>query len=279
MAFTGLGGGLFKGLFTSDKDIYGTKPVIPPYDPFGSYNKTIGENIKLAPQAMKLANLTNQYNLGTRTGLFEQLVPGYTSTLSTVAANQAARARGEIAPDVLSRIARQGQAWRVGSGTGRAPIGNLRDLRNYGLTSMDVSRQGENDIANWLRLLAQTSMPEAVDIRDYSINPAARLQDEFAREKAVADIAASPDPGKRGQFDSAMALLGMVLSAYGGGAGYTGKSTPINERGFGYGIGGSAPSTGGGSWWSRAFRPTTTQNNYSPGFNTEDYLSSWPGAG
>lgn len=245
-----------KGLFSADEDIYGKKPIVPQYDPFGSYQKTIKENIALAPEAMKLADITNQYNLGTRTGLFEQLRPGYSGMLGQVAQNQDARIRGEISPDALGLLARQGAAWRQDSGVGGGGMGNFRDLRNFGRASMDVQRQGESDAANWLRTLTQTSLPDAVDIRDYSINPASRLSEDFNRDWLAAQVTASPDPAKRGQFDSKMAILGMMLSAYGGGAGYQGTYRPsYGNNNFGYGGEGGAAG-GGGGWWSRMTRPS-----------------------
>lgn len=248
---------LLKGLLSPDEEIYGKKPIVPSYDPFASYKRTIGENIGLAPEAMKLADVTNQYNLRTRTGMFDMLMPGYSRTLGTVAQNLGARARGEIAPDVLSRIGREGAAWAVGSGVGRAPMADFRNLRNYGRTSMDAAYQAEGDIANWLRTLTQTSLPETVDIRDYSINPATRLTDEFARDKLAAELEAAPDPAERGLFDSQMGLLGMILSAYGGGGGYQNYNRPAGQ-------GSPSPGAGqsGGSWWSRMLRPSYDPPSY-----------------
>lgn len=232
-----------KGLLTADKDIYGRKPIVPELDFLASYGQTVSENQQLLPQVGQLQAQTNQVNFDALTNLFQQLDPNYRSTIGRIGENIASRTRGEIPLADIGEMGRENAAWQIGSGTGGAGIGNARMGRNLGLRSYDIQRQGEQDWASFINNLRRASMPEFADVRDYAINPAARLEQDWNRDWLAAQVTAAPDPAKRGQFDSKMALMGMILSAYGGGPGYQGTYRPQ--------YGGGGGGGGGGGWWSR----------------------------
>jgi hypothetical protein len=252
MAFGSLNVG--KGLFSADKDIYGTKPVVPEFDPYASYAKTIASNLKLEPQAQQLATLTNQGNQAALTGLIENQYPGFGAAQKGVQSNISDEIAGILYPDLVRNIQNQGAIWGQQSGIGlNNPQVDYADLRNYGLTGMALKQKGQADFQNYTDFLRKDVLPSPMDIRDYSINPASANTDEWQRNWLASQIAASPDPAARGQFDSKMAILGMILSAYGGGAGYQGT-----YRGVGNGQGGSntiggGVGGGGGNWWTNSF--------------------------
>lgn len=258
-------GSLFSGLSGSNNDeIYGTKPIVPIYDPEASYAKTIASNIALAPQAQKLAGITNKANQDQLFAMYQSVFPGYMGALGQTQDFLASERAGIVSPDVVRNIQDQGAIWGQTSGVGGGSQVDFKNLRNYGLTSMGVQRQGAADTQSYLNFLRGNFMTSPVDIRDYSINPAAALTDSWARDYEASKGDAGPDPGERGQFDSNMAILGMFLSAYGGGAGYTGQYKNPNQAG-----GNSGRSPGGGigggvgnNWWTQTEAP-----NYG-GFNT-----------
>lgn len=262
-----------EGLFSADPEIYGRRPVVPQYDPQSSYAKTIASNIQLQPQAQKLAQLTNAGNQASLDALYQGIFPQYKSLMGDVQGNIANRVHGVMSPDVVRNIQNQGAIWGQNSGVGASsPQVDFLNLRNYGLTDMALQRQGESDLQNYLGFARSNLMPSPLDIRDYSINPSAALSEGFNRDWLANQIAASPDPAKRGQFDSKMAILGMVLSAYGGGAGYQNTYKPNYGGGGGGNIGGGVG--GGNNWWTNSYGGDT-QNNYSPGYNTEGYLNQF----
>jgi hypothetical protein len=240
-----------KGLFSADKDIYGTKPVVPQYDPFSSYSNTIANNLALEPQAQKLATLTNQGNQASLMSLISGQYPGFEAAQTGVQNNISNEIGGVISPDVIRNIQNQGAVWGQQSGVGlNNPQVNFGDLRNYGLTSMALQHQGQADFQGYTDFLRKDVLPSPLDIRDYSINPQAALDQGFNRDWLAAQIQASPDPAARGQFDSKMAILGEVLSAYGGGAGYQGtyRGPNTGQGTIGGGVGG-----GGANWWTNSF--------------------------
>lgn len=254
------------GKKSRDPAVTGTKPVLP--ELAATYRKTIADNIGLAPEAMRLADLTNRYNLDTRINLFQSLNPQFQKTLGNIGTNLEARSRGELAPDVLSGLARRGAAWNLSSGTGMGGIGSSRLARDFGLTSMGVAREAQGDTAAWLEALTRNVLPEQVDIRDYSINP----EDAYNRDREAAFIRAGPNPEDRFAFDAKMAGLGMLLGFFGGGAG--------GYAGIGGGYGGGAGGAGGstmasdaprGGWWSRG--------NNRPSYSPAAYQTgSWSGS-
>ncbi len=81
----------------------------------------------------------------------------------------------------------------------------------------------------------------------------------FQRDLLAAKSAAAPDPAARGRADQEMALLGMILSAYGGGAGYTGSKYGSSGADVG-GAGGGYPGYEGAGQWSG----TTSSKSYLP---------------
>ncbi len=269
-----------EGLLSASEEVSGRRPVVPLYDPEASYLKTIKSNIALQPKAQELATLTNRGNAAALDTLLESIYPGFRTAQTEIQSGLAARRRGELSPDVVRGIQDEGAAWGIESGVGASsPMVDYRNLRNYGLSSMALERQGEQDTQSYLDFLRNTLLPSPLDLRDYSINPAVASQDEWNRNWLAEQVLASPDPAAREQMQNKMALMGMILGVYSGG-GYEAQP-PVNEIGGGTRGGSGEGGDGGfGRWWSNSFGGGgSTQNNYSPGYDIEGYLSDYPGAG
>lgn len=245
MAGEGIWGFIQDADFPSDKrkdELYGTKPIVPELDFFGSYNQTIADNMGLLPGAQKLAGQTNQANLANLTSLFESLDPKYQDTLLTIGETLNRRAKGDIG-DLGEKVARSSAAKQVGAGVAGSPFARDWTARDLGLTTYDVERTATGDMAQWLSHLRKDAMPVPADVRENQINPAKRMEDDFNRDWLSAQVTASPDPGERGAFDTKMGLAGMILSIYGGGAGYTNSYKPN------YGGNSNTGTGSGGNYW------------------------------
>lgn len=251
---------------SKDSAVTGTKPILP--ELASTYQKTIADNTALAPDAMRLADITNRYNLDTRLNLYKSMMPDFEKTLGNVGRNLEARTRGEVAPDVLSGLARRGAAWNLSSGTGSGGIGANRLARDFGLTSMGISREAQGDTAGWLEALTRNVLPEQVDIRDYSISPT----DAYNRDREAAFIRAGPDPSERFSYDAHMTGLGMLMGFFGGGAGgYQGIGGGYGGGGTGGGTSTMASDAPNGGWWSRS--------NNRPSYSPAAYQTgSWNGS-
>jgi hypothetical protein len=90
----------------------------------------------------------------------------------------------------------------------------------------------------------------------------------FQRDLLAAKVKAAPDPIKRGRADQEMALAGMILSAYGGGAGYKGYQSNQGDAGYSGYLGNGQWDMGGGK---------TQGPTYLPGPGASDYVGTAAG--
>lgn len=263
---------LFKGIFGGN-DIYGEKPNIPAAPTTAGILKDITQaNTAVAPEAARLAAMTNKYNQ-------ENILANLRGVLGPEAADLIPKEigkklydeiRGNLPASVIANTRNLAAAQGLGSGTGVESgffKSNLTGdfLRN----SYEISNKALNSFQQWLetssRLLAPT-----FDVANLYANPAMGMNvanAAYQRDYLAELTRAAPDPTKRGQFDTEMGILGMALSAYSGGPGYTntyrppyaagpgqsGYTTPLDRYSsgggggggfnfFGLGGGGNAPS-------------------------------------
>lgn len=204
----------------------------------------------------------NKFTQAEVTKMLESVLPGFSSGLAGATKNAAALARGEI-PDDVSRAVHSSAAAKalaggfVGSGFGRNLV-----ARDFGKTSLALTGEGQNRLTS-LGAFARSAFP-VFDMSQAFFNPAQMLDytyNKFQRDLLAAKVAAAPDPASRGRADQQMAIVGMILSAYGGGPGYTGAGTNYDGSG-------NAPDSGGAN---RTIPQGYNGNNYG-GF------SSWQGS-
>ncbi len=219
-------GTLFLGS-QADK-VFGKKPTVPKLPTLTEAQKTAvaGNNANFQDIA-KLATSTNQFNQDQLNALIDRtLGPGAREQIQQ---NLQSQLRGEIPLDVRNAIYR-GNAERSAGGNafGGSESGYRKNLdaRDLGLTSLQITNNALSSAEQWL----QGAKAPTFDVTSMFITPAqqnAANTDQFNRDLLAAKISAAPDPGARGVFDSNMALMGMVLSAYGGGSGgYQGTYRP-----------------------------------------------------
>ena len=236
------GGGKAFGMSWDAKKVYGSKPVIPELPTLESAQKTaVGANAANFADIAKLATGVNTFNQDQLNALIDRtLGPGVRQSIQD---NLAAQARGEIPRDVQDAIYR-GTAERSAGGNAFGGGGFSRNItaRDLGLTSLDITNKALSSAESWL---ASAKAP-TFDVTSMFITPmqqSAANTDQFNRNLLAAKTVAAPDPVERGQFDSSMALTGMVLGIYSGGAGYQGTYKPDT----------SSPGAGGGGNANNSF--------------------------
>lgn len=271
---------LIKGIF-GGSDYYGSKPEIPAAPTTEGILKDVtAANIAVAPEAARLAALTNKFNQ-------ENILANLRGVLGTEAVDEipkaigaklAAEIKGQLSPDMLASLRNTTAAQNLSSGTGPDSLfSQARTARDFGLASYDVSNRALGAYESWLEASSRLLSP-TLDLTSFFATPALGAGiagAKYERDYLAALTAAAPDPVKRGQFDSEMAILGMVLSAYGGGAGYTGKVQQPWEGSSGSGSFGSGGSggkfnffgLGGGGNSSPSAKQTAFGNNVPEGWD------------
>jgi len=212
------GGDIGTGLFSADEGIYGSRPVVPgPIDYGSALGDTIRTNINLIPSLSDLATRSTELY----SQLMETAYPGITNLKDLGTKQIGSFLRGEIPEDVRRQLQQIAAEKSATSGTAGSPFSKALEARDLGLTSLSLIQGGLGAAERWI---AQ-ARSQTFDFSRMFYGPEdaqRQAENEWQRQWLNAQVQAAPDPAKRGQFDSQMALLGMVLSAYGGGAGYQG---------------------------------------------------------
>ncbi len=244
------------GIFPSKqqmKDLYGVKPVVP--DLADVQKKTIATNLAAIPNIEELGASINKYNLDEIQKMLRAAIPGYDEIMQTGGRQINSMLRGELPLDVQEQIKRSSGAKSFAGGFGGSPMAGAVEAQALGLGSLDVIRKGLTSAERWMSS-ASNRLPALYDVSKMFFN----YEDQFNRDWLAAKVEAAPDPGKRGRFDSQMALIGEVLSIYGGGAGYTGKYNA---------------NYGNGLTDSDLTRTTRTTSNYVPNSYHGTNMGGW----
>lgn len=211
--------GSFITPYTKGEEVFGKKPVIPKrpsYEDIATRN--VAFNLGLLPQASALAQLSTAELLK---GL-EAALPGYGELLKTGTRQISSQLRGELPSDVGRLVSQRAAERAVAGGFGGSGMGRNLELRDLGLTSLDVINQALPVAERWMAQ-AQGRTFDFSKMFLLLETAIAGAEEDFQTALLEAGIEAAPDPETRGQFDTAMTILGMAVSMYGG-EGYRGMN-------------------------------------------------------
>ncbi len=226
----GFGGG-------SDKELYGSRPVVPKSPDYAAgLQNTINQDIALLPSLNELGRLSTDE----LQNLLEHALPGYTGLRDATTGIISDKLAGKIPRDVQQMLERNAAEKGITMGTSGSNFNQYDELRNLGLTSLGVQNEGLQQANQWLNLNRSNVFDFSKMFRTKE-DSAKELDFKWSRDWLANQVAAAPDPQKRGAWDTEMGFIGEILSIYGGGAGYQQTYRP------GYGGGGSSFGSGGGS--------------------------------
>lgn len=154
-------------------------------DPTRVQRDTIAGNLQNLPQAEKLASQYNQFSTDQLLKALERMMPGYGALRDSVTSNIGSMVRGEIPKDVEQQLQRRAAEKGITLGTAGSNFQSYDALRNLGLTSLDITRQGLGAAASWVQ-----SAPRApqFDIASMMFTPQQRLAFEFQQAQANVPI-------------------------------------------------------------------------------------------
>lgn len=205
-------------------DIFGSRPDVPgPIDYQDALSDVVRGNINLIPSLSDLATQSTDLYTNLLNRSAESLYPGTAQLKGDYLSRIRDFMAGRIPEDVSRELQRLGAERGAASGTAGSPFSKALEARDLGLTSLSLIKGGLSAAERWI---AQAQSAPTFDFSRMFYGPQdaqRQAENEWQRRWLNAQVAAAPDPLARGIFDTSMEVLGMALSAYGGGAGYTGN--------------------------------------------------------
>ena len=245
---------------TSDKESFGSKPKVPPTLDYASLIAAATQsNIKNMPSLLELGNLSTEG----LTAMMEKSTPGVTGLRDTTTSAIKSQLAGEVTDSEWNQIRQRGAEIGVQMGTKGAQKNQYDTLRHLGIMGHEEVQRGISNTMNWM----QQAQNRTFDFSKMLMTPAMAIdqgQFNWYRNNLAANVAAAPDPQKRGALDVeaglGMGIMGMFSGMKGGGGGggwnqaykpdYSGMSSPSgNSWGGDYGhesfFGGTQGGPGG----------------------------------
>lgn len=153
----------------------------------------------------------------TAMGLGQQIysqLPGYSQSLANIGANIGSETAGQLPADVVTQIEQNAAERGIATGSPGSPNANASLLRALGLTSLDLTRMGQQGFQSILPVL-----PGAGIYQNPAFYPSTAQTLEAGEQNAL--NAAAPDPGA-----AAAANLRAAGAGLGAGLGFGGGRNP-----------------------------------------------------
>lgn len=223
----------------SDEELYGRRPKVPDSPNFGAIaGEQIQANIKNLPSLRELASLsTDAIN-----AMLEQSLPGYKTLRDTGTNLLTSWARGEVSPEADADIQRRAAEMGIALGTTGSKFNEHRQLK----TTLDYKTGlQERALAAAPSWIAQARNNTFDFSKMFIFDPFREGEFRWQRDWLASQVAAAPDPSKRGALETELAVLGISAGVMGGNA--YGGSGYSPQASYGQGM------SGGGGYNSGSF--------------------------
>lgn len=148
-------------------------PPAPNVDPSAQQINAATGNLAVLPKAEELAGATNEATARQFLAMMEKLIPGFANISKTIAGNIGSMVRGELPKDVEALIGRKAAEKGIVRGTGGSQFDDYGQLRDLGLTSLEMTDRGLNSAQRWM-----SSQPQPFNVTSMFLNPAQRIATE-----------------------------------------------------------------------------------------------------
>lgn len=129
---------------------------------------------------------------------------------------------GRVPGDVADKLADRAAARGIRTGTTGSQAVKFDELRNYGLTSLDMKQRGLGMARDFITQQVGTAMARPMSVTDMFFSPTQRLahktqerDTKWTRDYAAAKMAAAPDPRFSGLLNTGMQAAGMYFGHVG----------------------------------------------------------------
>lgn len=134
------------------------KPKIPKFKTVNVGDETaasVAENIANLPKVSELAKQYNEMSAEQLNAALEKMIPGYTKLRDQTTSDIQSMVSGEVPKDVENLLARKAAERGITMGTSGSQFQAYDELRNLGLTSLDMINRGLDSAMKWIDLTAR----------------------------------------------------------------------------------------------------------------------------
>jgi hypothetical protein len=233
--------------------LFGKKVKVPEFvkiDADEQQGSAIAGNRKYVGQAAKLALEQQAADQAALEQGLKQAIPGYEGLVGGQRDVIDDFLGGRVPKDVADKMADRAAARGISTGTQGSQAIDYSELRNYGLTSLDMKREGVGMAQNYIAQQSAYGMAKPMSVTSMFFSPQQRLAHEtsernlkFQRDMAANKMDAAPDPRYVGVAKIAAAAAGGIFGAAAGAAGTAASAMGAMQ---GASIGSSMFGGGGG---------------------------------
>lgn len=155
--------GFFSTIFGAKPDV----PTIAKLDLGTEQGKAVANNLAIAPQASKLASLTQDQIMT----MLSQVDPGFAGQSAQIGKNISSMLSGEIPTDVSDAVARSSAGKALTGGFGGTEAGGNLTARDLGLTSLNLTREGLSSAESWLASTERLLSPAMATFTGMFVTP------------------------------------------------------------------------------------------------------------
>jgi hypothetical protein len=222
---------------------YGKKPKVPDYtpvDPTAEQASAIAGNLANLPEAQKLAEKSNLFNIGQLQKMLRSIMPGYDGIQAKQGQLVQDQLSGNIPKDVQDAVQRSAAAQALGGGY--AGSGAHRNLvaRDFGMTSYQMTQQGMDSATRWMAMSAQMAQPLMMDATSMFLSPQQRIaysfqnrENQFNTQWMKNQIKAAPDPWRAALGDAFIEDERQMMEMVGSVAGMAGMMCWVAREVYG----------------------------------------------
>lgn len=158
---------------------------------------SVAENLANLPKVSELARRYNEMSAEQLTAAMEKMMPGYTQLRDQATGSIASMVGGEIPRDVENLLARKAAERGITMGTSGSEFQSYDELRNLGLTSLDMVNRGLDAAMRWIDSTAQRTPVFNMSSAFLPIEQRVNLkfqenQFKFQRDLMAAKVKATP---------------------------------------------------------------------------------------
>jgi hypothetical protein len=151
-------------------------PDAPEVDTTKAQRDATRGNLKNLGDIERLGTATNDVTARQFAAFMEKLVPGFSSISGKIAENIKSQVSGELPADVRRMLSRTAAEKGIARGTSGSEFEDYGELRDLGLTSLEITNKGLDTMTRWMSMINQSA--PTFNSTSMFVTPAQRIASE-----------------------------------------------------------------------------------------------------